>query len=73
MGAALRFADQIDRELFHLADIGHTGVARDWLGAGLRMTMIGNYCVYFRVSADETRIIRVLRGSRDINRTHFES
>jgi toxin ParE1/3/4 len=71
--AALRFADQIDRELFHLAQIGHTGVSRDWLGTGLRMTIIGTFCVYFRVSADETTIIRVLRGSRDISHTLFES
>jgi toxin ParE1/3/4 len=70
---ALRFADQIDRELFNLADVGHTGVSRDWLASGLRMTMIGDYCVYFRVSANEIRIIRFLRGSRDIRLVSFDS
>jgi toxin ParE1/3/4 len=70
---ALRFADQIDRELFNLADVGHTGVSREWLASGLRMTMMGAYCVYFRVSADETRIIRFLRGSRDIMQVSFDS
>jgi plasmid stabilization system protein ParE len=71
--AALRFADQIDRDLFHFASVGHAGVSRDWLASGLRMTMIGDYCVYFRVSATETVIIRFMRGSRDISRTDFDS
>ncbi len=53
--------------MFRLADVGHSGVSREWLSPGLRMTTIGRYCVYFRISQTETRIIRFLHGSRDIS------
>jgi toxin ParE1/3/4 len=69
---ALRFADRIGKELARLADIGHAGVSRDWLSPGLRMTIIGRYCVYFRVTLTETRIIRFLHGSRDVSQIIFE-
>ena len=64
---ALDFADRIDALMFRLADVGHSGVSREWLSPGLRMTTIGRYCVYFRISQTETRIIRFLHGSRDIS------
>ncbi|MEQ1714869.1 MAG: type II toxin-antitoxin system RelE/ParE family toxin [Hyphomicrobium sp.] len=68
---ALDFADRIDELMFRLADIGHSGVSREWLSPGLRMTAIGRYCVYFRVTQTETRIIRFLHGSRDVSAVVF--
>ena len=73
LDTALRFADRIDDELNRLADLGHAGVAREWLSPGLRLTMIGNYSVYFRVTATATVIVRFLRGSRDIADVDFGS
>lgn len=63
---ALRFADKIDAALAKLAFLGHSGVSRDNLSPGLRMTVLGNYCIYFRVTATDTRIIRFLHGARDV-------
>lgn len=72
IGVALSFADRIDAELFRLADIGHGGVSRDWLSPGLRLTMIGRFSVYFRVTESETRIVRVLRGTQDLGEIDFD-
>ena len=69
---ALRFADHIDAELHKLADIGHSGVSRQWLSPGLRMTVIGKYCVYFRLTDTTTRIVRFLHGARDVNAIIFD-
>ena len=35
------------------------------------MTTIARYCVYFRVTSTETRIIRFLHGSRDVSQISF--
>jgi toxin ParE1/3/4 len=69
---ALSFADQIDAHMMRLADVGHSGVSREWLSPGLRMTVLGRYCIYFRVTPTETRIIRFLHGARDISEITFE-
>lgn len=72
LDTALRFADVIDAELARLAWIGHSGVSREWLSPGLRMTVLGNYCIYFRVTPTETRIIRFLHGARDVGKILFD-
>jgi toxin ParE1/3/4 len=69
---ALDFADEIGRSLANLADLGHSGVSREWLSPGLRMTTVGRYCVYFRLTHTETRIIRVLHGARDVSQAIFD-
>lgn len=69
---ALRFADTLDGAFAKLAFLGHAGVSREWIKPGLRMAIVGSYCVYFRVSIDETRILRVLHGARDIDAIIFE-
>lgn len=69
---ALRFAEKIDAELSRLAFIGHSGVSRDWISDGLRMTLIGDYCVFFRLTTTTTRIVRFLHGHRDIDAIMFE-
>ena len=69
---ALRFADKIDVELARLAWLGHSGVSREWLSAGLRLTVMGDYCIFFRVTPTETRIVRFLHGAMDIEAVAFE-
>lgn len=69
---ALTFAERLDDAFFHLADVGHSGVSREWLSPGLRMTIIGRYCVYFRVTETATVIVRFLHGSRDVSQITFE-
>ena len=72
LDSALRFADVIDATLAKLAWLGHSGVSREWISPGLRMTMLGNYCIYFRVTATETRILRFLHGARDVSQIAFD-
>jgi toxin ParE1/3/4 len=69
---AYRFADRIDAELAQLAELGHSGVSREWVSPGLRLTTIGVYCIYFRVAPSETLIVRVLHGSRDVSQIGFD-
>ena len=68
---AERFLERIDAELITLAELGHSGVSREWISPGLRMHVLGDYCIYFRVTDDETRIIRFLNGSRDVSAITF--
>ncbi|MGB0084807.1 MAG: type II toxin-antitoxin system RelE/ParE family toxin [Rhodomicrobiaceae bacterium] len=67
------FLRRIDAELTTLAELGHSGVSREWISPGLRLHVIGNYCVYFRCTEDATRIIRLLNAARDINAIAFEA
>jgi toxin ParE1/3/4 len=69
---AARFADRIDVELAQLAELGHGGVSREWVSPGLRLTTIGVYCIYFRISPNETLIVWVLHGSRDVSHIGFD-
>jgi plasmid stabilization system protein ParE len=71
LDTALRFADVIDAALAKLAFVGHSGVSREEVSPGLRLLIVGNFSVYFRVTTNETRIIHVLRGSRDITNVDF--
>jgi toxin ParE1/3/4 len=67
------FLRRLDAELITLAELGHSGVSREWISPGLRLHVIGNYCAYFRVTEDTTRIIRVLNGARDVDAIVFDA
>ena len=70
---ALRFAEQIDAELYRLADLGHGGASREWLSPGLRLSVLGSYSIYFRVTPTEMIIVRFVRGSRDLASIAFDA
>lgn len=69
---ALRFAQHLDDELSTLARLGHAVVSREWISPALRLHVIGNYSVYFRVTDTETHIVRVLHGHRDVDAIVFD-
>lgn len=69
---AQRFATALDAELTKLALLGHSGVSREAVSSGLRLTVFGNYCIYFRLTDDDTIIVRILHGARDIRQISFE-
>jgi plasmid stabilization system protein ParE len=68
---ALRFASHLDAEFTKLSALGHS-VSREWVSPQLRLHIIGNYCVFFRLTDTETRIVRLLHGHRDMNAIIFE-
>ena len=69
---ANRFADTLDAGLLKLARLGHAGVPRETLSPGLRLQVFGNFCIYFRITSDETRIVHVLRAGRDLGDIEFD-
>ena len=69
--SASGLAIYLDAELARMAWIGHSGVAREEISPGLRLHVVGVYSVYFRTTVDETRIVRLLRGSMDITGMDF--
>jgi plasmid stabilization system protein ParE len=70
---AEHFAERLDAELVKLVRLGHAGVGRDAISPGLRMTVFGSYCIYFRVADTETIIVHVLHSARDVRRLSFEA
>jgi plasmid stabilization system protein ParE len=69
---AAQFAERLDAELLRLAWIGHSGVPRESIAPDLRMTMIAGFNVYFRLTDEECRIVRVLRSKRNLEGVSFD-
>ena len=62
-----RAVDSITDRFFLLATYPHVGRRRDEdLLPGLRSFPVGEYVIIYRVEAADVLILRVLRGSRDI-------
>ena len=60
------FLDRIESKLQALARTPGMGKRREELLPGLQSFPVGNYVVFYRASEDGIDVIRVLRGSRDI-------
>jgi toxin ParE1/3/4 len=62
-----RFIDFLTERFFLLSRNPHIGRRRDEeLGPGLRSFPVRDYIVLYRIEAEDVLILRVLRGSRDI-------
>jgi toxin ParE1/3/4 len=62
-----RFIDSITERFFFLATYPHIGRRRDEdLRPGLRSFPAGEYVVIYRIEDNNVLILRVIRGSRDI-------
>lgn len=66
MDRADEFLDRIEEKLQRLALNPGLGRKRDELLPGLQSFPIGNYVVFYQEIQDGIDVIRVLRGSRDI-------
>jgi toxin ParE1/3/4 len=66
MDRADEFLDRIEEKLQALARNPGMGRRREDLLLGLQSLPIGNYIVFYREIKDGIDVIRVLRGSRDI-------
>jgi toxin ParE1/3/4 len=63
-----RFVDTITARFVNLAEHPYLGRQRDHdLRPGLRTFPVGDYVIAYRVSEDDVLILRVFRGSRDID------
>lgn len=66
MDRADEFLDRIEEKLHLLARNPGLGRKRDELLPGLQSFPIGNYVVFYQEIKDGIDVIRILRGSRDI-------
>ncbi len=54
-----------------LARIGHPGAPRDDLGGGVRSRTHKGFLILFRIIGNEFRVVRIIRGARDISKLDF--
>ena len=69
---ARRFISRLNAHLQRIARLGHSGVPRDNVRSGLRLSVHGRYNIYFRVTDAEAIIVRVVHSSRDVTRLQFD-
>jgi len=63
-----KFLDKIQETCVALADHPHLGISRNELIAGLRSHPAGHYLIFYFPLEQGIDIVRVLHGSRDIDR-----
>jgi toxin ParE1/3/4 len=63
-----RFLDRIQESCLALANFPKLGVSREELKTDLRSQPVGNYLIFYFPPEDGIDIIRVLHGSRDMER-----
>lgn len=61
-----RLIDSITDRFFLLANHPNIGRARDNLRSGLRSFPAGEYVIIYRIEGNDVLVLRVLRGSRNI-------
>ena len=62
-----RFVDNITARFVSLANHPYIGRQRDHdLRPGIRTFPVGDYIIAYRLEGDDVLVLRVLRGSRDI-------
>ena len=67
LDVADRFIDSIADRFFLLATYPHVGRSRDEdLRTGLRSFPVGEYVIIYRVQDEDVLILRVVRGSRNV-------
>lgn len=64
--AALKWYDGIYRKFRQLGAMPGTGVARDELRDGLRLSAVGRYLILYREDVGGVEIVRVVHGARDL-------
>jgi toxin ParE1/3/4 len=66
--AAERVAEAIDRRCALLEQCPEMGRLREELGPGIRSLAVEGYGVFYRVTPSAVEILRILHGSRDVER-----
>jgi toxin ParE1/3/4 len=64
--AAARFLEQMEQTIQAISQFPGMGASRDELLVGMRSLPIGNYIVFYRHSAEQLFILRVIHGARDL-------
>lgn len=67
-GSADAVAERIDGRCRNLTKNPYLGVARPDIRPVLRVSVVGNYLIFYSVDRDEIRIVRIIHGKRDLKR-----
>ena len=65
---AQSFTEEISNKIAVIAERPLSFPNRDDLSLGLRAALIGKYIILFSMNENEVEIIRVVHGTRDVNR-----
>lgn len=65
---ALSFVQDLRERCARLCAMPNAWPVRPRLGAGVRMAVGGRYLIFYRVDGSRLLVLRVLHGSRDIER-----
>ncbi|MCF6210414.1 MAG: type II toxin-antitoxin system RelE/ParE family toxin [Gammaproteobacteria bacterium] len=63
-----RFLDRLEGKALKLTEFTEIGIDRPELAADLKSFPVDRYVLYYRVNTGGIELVRVLHGSRDINR-----
>ncbi|GAA0722323.1 type II toxin-antitoxin system RelE/ParE family toxin [Dokdonella soli] len=63
---AVTFVRELRAHCARIADAPLAWPARPQLGPGIRSSLHGRYVVFFRASAEQILIVRILHGARDL-------
>jgi toxin ParE1/3/4 len=67
-GNADRFMDRLEEKALKLAEFTEIGIDRPELAPDLKSFPVDRYVLYYRTNTSGIELVRVLHGSRDINR-----
>ena len=63
-----RFLDRLEGKALKLAEFTEIGIDRPELAPDLKSFPVDRYVLYYRANTSGIELVRVLHGSRDINR-----
>jgi toxin ParE1/3/4 len=68
---AITFVDEIRDEFERIGKNPGIYPGRPELGTGIRMSVVGQYPILFRISGEHVSIRRVVHGARDLRKMSF--
>ena len=66
--AAVRLASAIRRKVELLASFPESGRIHPDIGEGYRSSLVSPYLIFYRIDQDVVEILRIVHGSRDLNK-----
>lgn len=68
---AVKMVGEIRRRCQLIADYPKIGERCAWISKSHRRSVVRRWVIYYRVASNRLEIVRVLDGSRDVNRITF--
>ena len=69
--AADGFVVELEQKVRSLTNLGLSGVQREGLDPDIRTFVYRNQCIYFTITDEALRVLRVLHARRKISRDYF--